>query len=193
MRDFNFFSGYVSDKKKNQNERLYVVIIISFTLLMVLGSLGYNLSSMYMVKKDIKELKVVLDDKENQVLLKKAETLNYKGQILSKYLEGVNIIWKNVDESSIVSGEIITNISKNIPKEVSFKSMSIDVGSISIQGVSKSRTAIAELEKNLKGIENIERVHIPNINSGQNKDSNQEYSFSLSCSLKGAEKNENKK
>lgn len=192
MGDFNFFSSYVTDKKKSENQKLYIVLIISITAVLVLGSLGYNLSSMYRVNKEIKVLNDEIQNSENQVLLKKSEALNKTNQVLNTYFDGVNLINHTIEVNSIVSGEFMANISKCLPKEVSFKTMAIESSSINIQGVSKTRAAIAEFEHNMRDIKKVENIHVSVI-SGENKENSSEYSFSLKCSLKGEGKDENKK
>lgn len=191
MRDFNFFLPYIDEKKDIKNKKTYVVSIIAILSIIIVGSFLYNTIYSFKLNKDIKALKNEFQASENQQKLKKAEELNKKIDIMNKYYENVQLVYNTVDAKCIVNSSLLYDISKCIPKEVSFKTMAIDNSSIQIQGISKGRVAIAELEHNLKELDSISDVHVSNINS-ENGSINGDYSFSLKCMLKGVDKNENK-
>ncbi|MPM87213.1 hypothetical protein SDC9_134307 [bioreactor metagenome] len=100
-------------------------------------------------------------------------------------------IFAGVLDRKVVSSQVLFDISNSIPKEVSFKNMSLDGSILSIQGISSSRVAVAELEHNLKALSYFEEVHIGNINLVSNEGAEQ-YSFSIKCTLKGVNNDEAK-
>ena len=85
-----------------------------------------------------------------------------------------------VGSRDLVSTMLLNSISSTLPSDVSFKNINITPGNLSIAATSKSRTAIAEIQHNLKAISRISDVYIGAI-SGEDG----EYSFDLKCILKG--------
>ncbi|MBU3193040.1 PilN domain-containing protein [Clostridium algidicarnis] len=191
MKDFNFFLPYLDNKKEKGNKRIHAMTALSILGILVLGSLIYNTAYTFKLKYDIKNLKNTYNSSENQEKLKEAEALSRKYEILDKYYENVELIYNSLETKEVVNSKLMFDISKSIPKEVSFKTMSIDSAGIQIQGLSENRVAIGELEHNLKNVSSIVDVHVNNISSDTSSSSGGN-SFSLKCTLKGVDKNEDK-
>ncbi|MBB6632130.1 PilN domain-containing protein [Clostridium algidicarnis] len=191
MKDFNFFLPYLDNKKGKDNKRIHAMTALSILGILVVGSLIYNTAYTFKLKYDIKNLKNTYNSSENQEKLKEAEALSRKYEILDKYYENVELIYNSLETKEVVNSKLMFDISKSIPKEVSFKTMSIDSAGIQIQGLSENRVAIGELEHNLKNISSILDVHVNNINSDTSSTTGGN-SFSLKCTLKGVDKNEDK-
>ncbi|MBU3206711.1 PilN domain-containing protein [Clostridium algidicarnis] len=191
MKDFNFFLPYLDNKKGKDNKRIHAMTALSILGILVVGSLIYNTAYTFKLKYDIKNLQNTYNSSENQEKLKEAEALSRKYEILDKYYENVELIYNSLETKEVVNSKLMFDISKSIPKEVSFKTMSIDSAGIQIQGLSENRVAIGELEHNLKNISSILDVHVNNISSDTSSSSGGN-SFSLKCTLKGVDKNEDK-
>ncbi|PPK49093.1 PilN domain-containing protein [Clostridium algidicarnis] len=191
MKDFNFFLPYLDNKKGKDNKRVHAMTALSILGILVVGSLIYNTAYTFKLKYDIKSLQNTYNSSENQEKLKEAEALSRKYEILDKYYENVELLYNSLETKEIVNSKLMFDISKSIPKEVSFKTMSIDSAGIQIQGLSENRVAIGELEHNLKNISSILDVHVNNINSDTSSTTGGN-SFSLKCTLKGVDKNEDK-
>jgi len=191
MKDFNFFLPYLDNKKGKDNKRIHAMTALSILGILVVGSLIYNTAYTFKLKYDIKNLQNTYNSSENQEKLKEAEALSRKYEILDKYYENVELIYNSLETKEVVNSKLMFDISKSIPKEVSFKTMSIDSAGIQIQGLSENRVAIGELEHNLKNISSILDVHVNNINSDTSSSTGGN-SFSLKCTLKGVDKNEDK-
>ncbi|MBB6697839.1 PilN domain-containing protein [Clostridium algidicarnis] len=191
MKDFNFFLPYLDNKKGKDNKRVHAMTALSILGILVVGSLIYNTAYTFKLKYDIKNLQNTYNSSENQEKLKEAEALSRKYEILNKYYENVELLYNSLETKEVVNSKLMFDISKSIPKEVSFKTMSIDSAGIQIQGLSENRVAIGELEHNLKNISSILDVHVNNINSDTSSTTGGN-SFSLKCTLKGVDKNEDK-
>ncbi|MBU3196311.1 PilN domain-containing protein [Clostridium algidicarnis] len=191
MKDFNFFLPYLDNKKGKDNKRVHAMTALSILGILVVGSLIYNTAYTFKLKYDIKNLQNTYNSSENQEKLKEAEALSRKYEILDKYYENVELLYNSLETKEVVNSKLMFDISKSIPKEVSFKTMSIDSAGIQIQGLSENRVAIGELEHNLKNISSILDVHVNNINSDTSSTTGGN-SFSLKCTLKGVDKNEDK-
>lgn len=184
MRDFNFFLPYLNDKNERKNEKVYITATLILVAVIVVGTFVYNSFYILTLKGDIKDLKNTYEAADNQQQLAKAEELIKTYNTLNDYNKELENIFSGVLDRKIVSSQVLFDVSNSIPKEVSFKSMSLDGSVLSIQGISSSRVAVAELEHNLKTLSYFGEVHIGNINL-VSKDSEEQYSFSIKCTLKG--------
>lgn len=191
MRDFNFFLPYLDHKKERKNKKVYMITTLIILGVIIVGTFLYNTIYTFKLKADVKSLKNTFEMSDNQEKLTMAENLNKKYSILNDYFKEVDTVFSDIAERNIVNSNILYNISKSIPKEISFRTMSIDGNMVQIQGVSKSRVPIAELEHNLKAIDSIEEVHVRNISFESNVPEG-DYSFSIKCTLKGVYNNEAK-
>ncbi|WP_017415973.1 PilN domain-containing protein [Clostridium tunisiense] len=191
MRDFNFFLPYLHDKKERKNKKAYIAATLIVVAIIVLGTFIYNSFYIFTLKGDIKDLKNTYEAADNQQQLAKAEGLIKTYNILNDYNKELEDIFAGVLDRKVVSSQVLFDISNSIPKEVSFKNMSLDGSVLSIQGISSSRVAVAELGHNLKVLSYFGEVHIGNINLVSNEGAEQ-YSFSIKCTLKGVNNDEAK-
>lgn len=191
MKDFNFFLPYIDNRKKQKNSKKYIIAVLSILGVIVVGTLLYN--SIYIIKltHDIQSLQEVYNFPANQKKYKKAKELIRKNEIAQKYYSNIKLVNNTIDTQCVVNANLIYDISKSIPKEVSFKSIQIVSSGIQIDGISGNRIAIAELQHNLKNLDYIKSVNVRNINSN-NDQSSSVYSFSLVCDFKDGALNENK-
>jgi Tfp pilus assembly protein PilN len=91
-----------------------------------------------------------------------------------------------MNKSDVVQTDLLTAISSTIPIDTNISSMSISGSNISIQGTSILRESVAQLIKNLKELEYIEKVHTPSISSG-GAEYLTEYSFTVNITAKEVE------
>lgn len=192
MRDFNFFSPYIGKSKEAKDKTLYFGIGAAIIGIIIVGTFAWNSISILKLNNDIKSLNVELSKPERVEKLKQAEELNKKQEILNKYYEGVNVIFNTIDSTNAVTSDLLNSLSSTLPQGVSFKSMALDGQTVQIQGTAKSRVSIGELEYNLKKLDRISETQVSSITGGDDTGNKGEYSFSLKCTLKDVEKNENK-
>ena len=105
-------------------------------------------------------------------------------EVISKVIELVNngTSLKDIAIISPINNTILDKISSVLPSDVTFKNINITNGNVSISAASKTRTAIAEVQHNLKSLDIIGDVTIGSI-SGDG--SSGEYTFDLKCVLMG--------
>lgn len=77
------------------------------------------------------------------------------------------------------------DISSTVPSEVSFKNLDISDNTITIKGVSTSRSAVAELKHNLSSLPKMQDVYVNSIDNLGAVEG--EYSFDIKCMLKDVE------
>lgn len=179
--DINFFTPYQGQKKEAKNKIIYVYSSVGFLTVAILGTLVWNTVSLAMLKGQIKDYEAKLSAPEIQEKLAEAREVANKTDILNKYDVGLTEIITAVESREVVSTKILNSISSTLPTEVSFNSINLTNTEVSIQAVSSNRTAIAELQYNLKQLDNVQDVYIGAI-SGEEL-----YTFDIKCVLKDVE------
>lgn len=188
-QDFNFFQPYIGKEQKEKFRNTYIAIVIGILVFGFVISFAWNSMKIKETQNEIYRIKKIVDSPETKKKLAEIDNLKKKQEILNKYYNGVYSINNSVEKRSIISSELMRQICSVIPQKVSFKSISIDGGSIQISGTAESRTSIAELQYNLKLLDFVDEVQIPNISGNSQSNGKQEansstYSFSLKCTLK---------
>lgn len=181
-RDINFFSTYVGQKKEKKNQDIYVYTITTFLTVLIVGTFAWNSINLFIVNNQINEIDSKLNDLTIQSQIKESEVVNSKLNILETYNKGLTQVVTAIDNRDLINNTILDKISSVLPSDVTFKNINITNGNVSISAVSKTRTAIAETQHNLKSLDIIEDVTIGGI-SGDG--SSGEYSFDLKCVLMG--------
>lgn len=182
QKDINFFSSYETKKKEQKNQNIYIYTIVGFLTALIVGTLTYNSLNIFMVKKEIEKIEANLSDPALLVQIKESEEINEKIDILQRYHSGLVAISEAVKARELVNNTILDKISSVLPTEVTFKSINITGGSLSISASSKTRVAIAEVQHNLKNLDIVGDVVIGGI-SGDG--SSGEFTFDLRCVLIG--------
>ena len=179
--DINFFSPYQGQKKEQLNKNIYVYSLAGFLVTLILGTLIWNSVNLIIVKKQISNYEVKLNEPNIQEKVKESEEINKKTDILNKYNSSLTSISNGVNSRNVVTTNILNMVSATLPTEVSFNSVNITNTDITIQAVSTNRTAIGEIQYNLKDLPNVQDVYIGAI-SGDDK-----YTFDIKCTLKDVE------
>ena len=179
--DMNFFAPYQGQKKEEKNQNIYIYSIISFLVIVILGSLIWNITNIILLNKKIDKYTEELNAPEIIEKIAKCEDIYNKTSILDEYNQGLNSIISSLKTREIVKVELLNKLSSSLPSEVTFNSINITNSEISIQAVSTNREAIGEVQHNLKNIDNIADVYISGIAGDKT------YNFDIKCSLKDVE------
>lgn len=180
-RDINFFTPYQGKKKDKENQSRYIYSLLGFLGVLVVGTLVWNTTNLYLINKSIDEYKIELEAPEMQGKIKESDEVNGKINILNSYDKELLAIAKSVDSREVVTTNLLDMISSTLPSEVTFNSINITNTEITIQAESINRTSIGEIERNLKQLNNVQDVYIGGI-AGDEK-----YTFDIKCVLKDGE------
>ena len=180
-RDINFFSSYQGKKKEKKNKNIYIASLLGFLAIFIVGTLTWNTFNILKTEKQIKEYQAQLEDPAIKEKVAEAEEVSAELDILSRYDKEITNVYKSVTTRDIVSNEILNMVSSTLPTEVSFNSLNVTNTEITMQATSTNRTAIAEVQYNLKQLRNIQEVYIGSI-AGDEK-----YTFDIRCTLKDGE------
>ena len=181
MRDMNFFAPYQGQKKEEQNKNIYVYSLIGFLTVAIVGTFTWNSVNIFLLNKKIKDYNTKLESPEIKEKLNLWNELTRSNEVLNKYNNGLDEIIVGLKTREVVTTDLLNKISSCLPSEVTFNSINITNTEITVQAVSTNRVAIAEVEHNLRELDNIQDVYISGISG------NEIYTFDIKCSLKDVE------
>lgn len=182
MRDINFFEPY--DIKHNGDNTKYYYQILTLVLLgAIISTFSINVAQTVILNKEIENYKTELNRSTIKEKIEISEKVTNQLNALTKYEQDLDLVISSIEDRDIVSNILLDEISKSVPKNINFKTMNISYDIISIQAVTTNRQAIAELQYNLKSIDNITDVHVENISGNESVQG--EYTFNIKCNLKG--------
>lgn len=179
--DINFFTPYQGQRKEERNNNIYIYSLLGFLSIVIVGTLIYNSVNITLVNKKIADYQEQLNAPEIQEKIKESDIINKKISILGQYDKDLQQVLKSVNSRDVVSTNLLNMLSGTLPSEVSFNSINITKTDITIQAVSTSRTAIGEIQHNLKELNNIQDVYIGSISGDE------EFTFDIKCVLKDVE------
>lgn len=182
VRDINFFSIYQTKNKEVKNDQQYIFILAIVVGGLILLNLIVSGIEVITLNSKIKKYNKKYNSSEIQTPLKEAETVNGKLDILTTYEKSLSKIVKSIKESDLIREDLLVDISDSIPGDISFTGLTTNNYELSLSGISKSRTAIAELVHNLTELSQFKYVHVDSINSSDTSDSS--YLFEITAVLK---------
>ncbi|WMJ80841.1 PilN domain-containing protein [Clostridium sp. MB40-C1] len=188
MNDFNFFEPFFEEKKKLNLKFIYVIISISFIVLIISGAYLYTVFKVNSLENKIAKQKEILVSKELKGVSQKLSVKQKKLNLLNNYYNIVEKVDKSADKEDKIDTNFIKNISNEVPQKVTFQVMNIS-DTVNIQGSSQDRNSIGEFEFNLKKTDIFKEVHIANIIA---KEEGAGYTFNIICSFKEENNNETK-
>ncbi|MDO4926687.1 MAG: PilN domain-containing protein [Turicibacter sp.] len=177
-RDINFFSTYQLKNQDKHSQNLYGYLLGSAVGLFIFGTFGVNQYQLMKVNRQISDLEEKLADPIIQEQIEESDRAYKIAELLEQYDSGLKSLLINIESRDLITTQKLDLISSTIPSEVQFGSLSITNTTITISATSTSRTAIAEVQHNLKQLDFIADVYIGSIGGTES------YSFSLNCTLK---------
>lgn len=199
--DFNFFQPFIEENKGERKKHYFALAAIILVGIFI-TSFIWNLVQVKIYEKQINGMENIVKSYDTKAKLNEIDKLNKKYSVLNKYFAQAYIITNAIENKDVISSELIQKICTTLPKTLSFKSFSVNVGekgsggTIQIQGIAQTRVNAAELQHNLKSLDEIKEVQVTNINDVDNADTNNnsnvgsQYTFTIKCTLKDGDKNE---
>lgn len=187
MRDFNFFRSYQKNKKGSAIAFKRYGIAAAAVLLLIGVISGFNLYRIYAIKQHMAEMKTFMAAPENIKQYEKYLQENEKLAILTSYYDSVNKINRAIEGQSRINTETVDLLLSTMPEDIMLDSMGLEKDLMAFQGVSKSYTAIAEFEYNLRTSGLFSQVFVSNITTNEfalSSSVSKLYSFTVGCKVK---------
>jgi type IV pilus assembly protein PilM len=180
--DMNLLSDIIK-LKKNRLKGVFTgsVLLGAVALAVILYYLNFMVE-VNSLNNEIKYYDDIINNPVYQEKYQEMQTLENKINVLKEYKSALSVLDAQLAKSDTVQTDLLNFISSTVPVDINISSLSINESTIVIQGTSILRESVAQLEKNLKDIEIIETVFIPNITSQEEGLTN--FNFSVNCTIK---------
>lgn len=178
MRDINFFEPYIEKSEFKINKKLIYFTVSTFAILSLTAYLIYN---SLLIKRETRLVSELIATVENPRTVKKVEEIKEKEMQVNEFRDLVAKIKQldnTLEKRDIINESFIDNITSKMPTDLFFTSFSIH-DDIQIVGKSKDKWSVAELEKGLEELEEVEEVFVSNISLNEGS-----YDFTINITLK---------
>ncbi|MGB7606079.1 MAG: PilN domain-containing protein [Lutisporaceae bacterium] len=178
MKDFNFFSPYLNEKRNKQLKKLYIIAVCSIFAIGLISFTAINIYQIIKLKSEIGKVESYLGAKETIELLKKYEDTKKETDQMKAYYEKIAAVDTELKNIEAVSTELLDQLSSVLPKDAFLLSLSINSRDVELQYSVDKIVSAAEIEHNLKALDIFETVHINIVTSRE------ENTINVSCMLK---------
>lgn len=185
MKDLNFFSIYQTNRKERKDTKQYIYVLVAIVAGFIFFTLAWNVVKIIMLNTQISNYTAKYNAEDFQEQLNEANTINDKLGILTDYESSLTDVVKSVNKNDIVNDQLLADISNTVPGDVSFTEWKTENYVITMKGTSRSRSAVAELEHNLRELPQFKLVHVDKIKVGEHV--GDEYTFEMTTILKEVE------
>jgi Tfp pilus assembly protein PilN len=179
MKDLNFFEPYI-EKHEFAFTRiifLYLLLAICICAISIYGI--HNQMKINELNKQVQDRRTVIEDsntikKVNEIKKLEIELNNFKNEV-NNMIE----IDMSIESNNKVNEKLLKEIRNKMPSELFLTSFSAFENEIQISGISKDTYSVAEFEKGLGLIKDMDSVFISNISNTENY-----FNFELNLTLK---------
>jgi len=185
MRDLNFFSIYQGNTRERNNDFTPFYIASAVVAITIIAVSGFYAVRLFMVGSSIKEYTDKLNSEKIQTQLKEAEVVNDKLSILKEYEGSLSSVINSIRKADLIDAQFLPGMAGAVPSDISYTEWKMEGYELKIKGISKTRSAVAELEHNLKALPELKLVHVYKIRVGD--DVKDPLTFEMTCVFKEVE------
>lgn len=163
MRDLNFFEDYI---KKDQFKIDKKIICFALSIFLVLFFCTYSLYNHILIKQETSVVNNLKSVAENPELLSKIDKIQERKIEVSKFKDSVVKIRKLnqiIESKDIINELLLDSIISIMPEDLFLTSIGINNDDIQLVGIAGGKRSIAEFEKGLEMLENVEEIFVSNI------------------------------
>ncbi len=188
--DINLLSDLIKVKRSRLKKITSTTLISGLIVFLVaFYFIGVN-NKTNSLENEIEQANSILKNEVYKEKLNELEVLKTRISVLEEYRSNISIINKGINRNDFVDVYVLNTISDNVPIDIEMSNLSVSHTNISFNATSRSRPSIAQLERNLKSIDFISKVHIPDITKSSEEEI-ETFSFSVNCEVDGGYINEN--
>ncbi|OGO78772.1 MAG: hypothetical protein A2Y23_12445 [Clostridiales bacterium GWB2_37_7] len=178
MKDFNFFSPYLLEKRNRRQKRIYIISVSTLLLIGVFSFIALNLYQIERYNSEINMVESYLNSEKTKELLNKYEETKNETEIINKYYGIVSKIDKILNAQAVVNTSLLDKLSSVMPQDSYLLSMTIINKDMELNYSIKDLVPVAEIEHNLRELNIFDMVHVSIVNAEAN------YIAKINCSLK---------
>ncbi len=181
MKDYNFFSPYIVVKKSSKKRTFYSVLMTFLISAALVGLVSWNHYKIVNLENDAQSKLTIIESSDSKEKVKEFQLMTERVKFLTNYNNILENVSRSLDASAIITSDYLMELSDTFPEGTFVNTLALSQDAIRLQGIAKSRIAVAELQHNLKELDNISDVQINSITS-ENLEG-ETYVFSISCRL----------
>lgn len=185
MKDLNFFEPYIEKIEFKIDKKLIYFSIFIFAILFLIFYTAYNSIIIGRESKMVNSLRTTV---ENPETLERVENIRTKEAEINEFRESVGkirLLNETIEGRDIINESLLEIITAKMPEDLFLTSLGIYNGQIQIVGIAKDKWSVAELEKGLDDLKDMEEIFISNISLQDDY-----YNFTIDIALKGIDVDE---
>lgn len=178
MRDLNFFEDYVEKRDLKVDRKLIYFTLASFV---ILAFITYTVFNYLIIRQETKTVESLRAIAENPKTLAKVEEIKEKEIEVNDFRDSVGKIRRLneiIESKDIISETLLDKIVLKMPEDLFLTSIGIRSSDIQLVGMSKDKWSIADFEKGLETLDNVEDIFISNITLQEDY-----YNFNINITL----------
>lgn len=163
MRDLNFFEDYI---EKDQFKIDKKIVCFALSIFLILFFCTYSLYNHILIKEETSVVNNLKSVAENPELLSKIDKIQERKIEVSKFKDSVVKIRKLdqiIESKDIINELLLDSIISIMPEDLFLTSIGINNDDIQLVGIAGGKRSIAEFEKGLEMLENVEEIFVSNI------------------------------
>lgn len=176
-KELNLIPYYLRAKDIAGKKKMTYIASGVFTVVVLLGGIGYLKGKEYYLNSTKEKLNQKISS--NQENVSKLNNLESDIAIYNAHIAKVKVLNEKKDKKT---DDLIRDIQKLIPSEVTISSFNIASNSVSISGIGKSYDKVSEFWANLREDERFKDSHIATISKGEGGEN-----FTLEIVIQGRE------
>lgn len=179
MSDLNFFEPYIEKREFKFNKMILLYMLLVLCVVGVTAIGAYNQFQIAMLQNQVNARREIAEDSKTVNKYNEIKELENEMVVFKEEVEKIVEMDKNIAKVDIISEELLTEINSKMPADLFLTNFSASGRNIQITGVAKDSNSIAQFNKGLGFIKDVESVFISSIN---NVDGN--YNFVLNMIFK---------
>lgn len=163
MRDLNFFEDYIEKDQLKIDKKL---VCFTVSIFIVLSVFTYSLYNSMIIKQETKivaSLKTVAENRETLKTVEKIKEKEFEVKEFRFFVEKIRKLNNIIESKDIINESLLDSITFKIPKDLFLTSIGINNNDIQLVGMAKDKWSIAEFQKGLEVLHNVEDIFISNI------------------------------
>ena len=165
MKDFNFFSPYLLEKRNKRLKRIYIISVSLFFVIGLFSFISLNLYQIEKYKSEINKVESYIKSQNAIDLLNKYDETTQKVELTNSYYNKVKEVDNTLNAYNTVNTKLLDKLSSTMPQDATMISLIISNREIEIQYSVKDLVTVAELEHNLKALSIFDTINVSTINN----------------------------